>query len=194
MALEARKATLTTSLLLAMAKQVRELPRQDRRRGQKQSPCFTHYPAFNAAVFLYPRFFSLLEPDQIEEAKIYLLGLWDQLQAVKGVEELEADVSGEEENVDDVDLPQASDDEDLYVENVLAVRNRARVLATGAGQTPSTSANGEELCCARCSTCTTPKPSPCPKSPVLRLFEKQYKLKTALVIFFYTFSKQRGRV
>lgn len=73
--LSAASSSLATSLVSAMEARCEGVMYSDRRRGERQPPLL-EYPSFHAAVFMDPRFFSLLTAQQIQEAKTYLLELY----------------------------------------------------------------------------------------------------------------------
>ncbi|XP_034243502.1 uncharacterized protein LOC117646569 [Thrips palmi] len=114
-------SALAGKLLLAMEKRAKGVMYKDRSKGHKVSPLLD-YPGFQVAVFLDPRFFSLLKPDQGQEAKEYLLDLADRMEAVEGPA---VDVSTKFLSVEGPSLFSA----------LLDRANKAKLEATGAAQT-----------------------------------------------------------
>ncbi|KAE8744605.1 hypothetical protein FOCC_FOCC008734 [Frankliniella occidentalis] len=120
--LKDRRSALSKAILQAMESKSKAAMYKDRARGEKLSSLFD-YPAFNAAVFADPRFFSMLSPDQTEQGKQYLVDLWQKLQARRGVE-VASEVnneSGENEG--------PGPDEDNAFATFLAKKNREREAA-----------------------------------------------------------------
>ncbi|KAK3922307.1 Zinc finger BED domain-containing protein 4 [Frankliniella fusca] len=120
-ALKERRPPLTKAILQAMDSKSKAALYKDRERGEKQSSLFD-YPAFNAAVFADPRFFSMLSPDQTEQGKEYLVNLWQKLQSRRGVE-----VAPEANEPEEDEAPGPG--EDNAFATYLAKKNREREAA-----------------------------------------------------------------
>lgn len=137
MVLEKRRdeSSLVRGLLEAMEDRAKSVLYKDKNKGERLSPLF-HYPGFNAAVFLDPRFMSLLSSEQVRDAKQYLLDLWERMQAVRGPD---ADALPPDPESDSEEAPLLlGDDEDEGSElfgRLLAQKNRERLAATGAAAT-----------------------------------------------------------
>ncbi len=102
-----------------MDSRVKSATYSNRARGERLSSLF-EYPAFFAAVFADPRFFSLLTKEQIIKAKEYLVKLWQTQQARRGVQEVH-----QEEDIPENDTDE--DDEDDPFAAFLAKKNQERV-------------------------------------------------------------------
>lgn len=144
MALEARKeaSSLVRSLLRAMEERAKAVPYKDRSKGDRQAPLF-HYPSFSAAVFLDPRFMSLLTAEQVQEAKNYLVSLWDRMQALQGPTSLEPETDSGVESDEDL----LFDDEDegaALFRGLLDKKNKERLAATGAAQSSAGTGSGSK--------------------------------------------------
>ncbi|KAK3931912.1 Zinc finger BED domain-containing protein 4 [Frankliniella fusca] len=119
MKLEKKKTPLSTSLVKAMTERSRSVNYRDARKGERL-PALFHSPSFNSAVFLDPRYFSLLSPEQISDAKAYLCELWARVQKARGV-------AVEPEPEETVDEPEELDSEDSSLfEQLLASKNKGR--------------------------------------------------------------------
>ncbi|KAK3921807.1 Zinc finger BED domain-containing protein 4 [Frankliniella fusca] len=132
--LQKKNSSLAKTLLSAMSERVKAVQYSKKGRcageGEKTSPLF-HYPAFNAAVFLDPCYFSLLTTEQITEAKTYLLDLWKRLQSAKGTPT--PTVVAEESGDSGPDCDGVSADEDeVDFRKHLEKQNQARKVVTAA--------------------------------------------------------------
>ncbi|KAK3928321.1 Zinc finger BED domain-containing protein 4 [Frankliniella fusca] len=122
MELQGRRTALSKEIIKAMEAKSKAAQYKNRSRGERLS--LFDYPAFNASVFCDPRFFSLLSQDQNEQAKEYLVTLWEKLPRNRGVE-VEPEVTApQEENGDGEENP---------FQSFLARKNKERAAAKAAG-------------------------------------------------------------
>lgn len=144
MALKARKeaSSLAHSLLRAMEERAKAVPYKDRSKGDRQAPLF-HYPSFSAAVFMDPRYMSLLTAEQVQEAKHYLLNLWDRLQTLQGPASPQPEADSEAESEDDALLNDEDEGTALF-RALLDRKNKERLAATGAGQSSAGAGSGSK--------------------------------------------------
>ncbi|KAK3919731.1 Zinc finger BED domain-containing protein 4, partial [Frankliniella fusca] len=124
LALQKKERDLAKSLLSAMEERAKavQYSKKGKNKDERLSSLFDYDPAFCAVVFLDPRFFSLLDTVQIEEAKSYLMELWKRLQAVKGVPTPSVDVESDDEELRSSDSDQGQAD---FLKHLQA-RNRER--------------------------------------------------------------------
>ncbi|KAE8739238.1 hypothetical protein FOCC_FOCC015268 [Frankliniella occidentalis] len=88
--------------------------------GQGKVPPLFDYPGFLAAIFLDPRYFAILDEDEIATAKAYIMQLWSKIEKNKTQEIRQNNLEEEgEEGEDD------EDDEDA-VSLMLLERDRVR--------------------------------------------------------------------
>ncbi|KAE8738627.1 hypothetical protein FOCC_FOCC015885 [Frankliniella occidentalis] len=116
-----RSSELAKALLEAMKTREKRVLYSDRRKGERYSPLF-NYPSFNAALFLDPRFFSILSPEQVDDAKKYLISLWERMEAVKGPAEIPADTTLSS----DSDGDDSDGEQDLF-SKLLEAKNKERL-------------------------------------------------------------------
>lgn len=116
-----------------MEERARAVAYKDGSKGEQLAPLF-FYPGFSAAVFLDPRYMSLLTAEQTLQAKQYLVDLWDRIQAVRGPPVSQSDDSDAEGSDSSDDPAEDSDDEGTALfDMLLASRNRERLATTSAG-------------------------------------------------------------
>ena len=146
MTLEKAATPFAKKLVDAMDKRAKAQQYRQRNRGEKLPPLF-NYPAFNASVFLDPRYFSLLDGEEVKEAKTYLLELWERLQRVKGPQ-----ISPEDVHVEDDDASsgaESSSGDEYDFAKFLAARNKERIALTSTscrpGGTPTQHAAAAKL-------------------------------------------------
>ncbi|KAK3931203.1 Zinc finger BED domain-containing protein 4 [Frankliniella fusca] len=145
MALKSRRSDLARSILHAMDARSKSAMYRNRARGERLSSLFD-YPAFFAAVFADPRFFSLLTKEQIVKAKEYLIQLWQIQQARRGVQivQQEETIPGNEsDNDDEDDDPFAAFLAKKNQERITSQQPRGRTAARR-GRAPAAPVQGRE--------------------------------------------------
>lgn len=117
-----------------------QMSMEKRERGQlyktgreKCTPLF-EYPGFKAALFLDPRYFSFLEGDDVESAKVYLLHLWERILKLRRSQHAESCNDDNTALCDGNDnnniLSSASEDEDDDLKHILSLKDSERYTST----------------------------------------------------------------
>lgn len=128
MTLKKKNSDLAKRLLEALNERSKSVEYRERgRRGEERlSPLF-NYPAFNASLLMDPRYLSLLSPEQVVDAKSYLVDLWQRLQVIRGLPDTEETVDSDLEEVQVAnDLSVSDSDDDGGFAKLLEQRNRER--------------------------------------------------------------------
>ncbi|XP_034252574.1 uncharacterized protein LOC117652049 [Thrips palmi] len=145
LALEKRKhaSSLARGLLKAMEQRAKAVPYKDRSKGNKQEPLF-HYPSFCAAVFLDPRFMALLTPEQVQEAKSYLLDLSDRMKNLEDPTSPQSESESDSGAESDEDMLLEDEDEGTALfRGLLENKNKERLAVTGAAQSSTGASNNK---------------------------------------------------
>ncbi|KAK3928633.1 Putative AC transposase [Frankliniella fusca] len=138
MTLQKRNSDLAKRLVDAMNERSKSVHYKERgRRGEERlSPLF-NYPAFNAALLMDPRYFSLLTAEQVMDGKAYLVDLWQRLQVIRGLLDTEDNVDSDLEVEEQINFSADDSDDDTDdsgFNKLLEQRNRDRqILKEGQG-------------------------------------------------------------